>query len=433
MEIAKVFNYINLHNGEEEQKKVLENVRSNTSFRGSNLWILACAIVIASIGLNVNSTAVIIGAMLISPLMGPIIGAGFAMAIYDFELLKKSGKNLFIATIVSLVVATLYFTISPFKETQSEILARTAPNIYDVLIAFFGGLVGVIAITRVEKGNPIPGVAIATALMPPLCTAGYGLAIGNYPYFFGAIYLYIINCFFICIATIFIIKYLKYEPVTSLNPRFEKRIRFGISTLILVMIIPSFYLAYNLLNRKNYNQKIEQFITHEFTNNGNIVIFKNVKYNTNPKIIEVAFLNKKFKEDEMKLLNQKLLHYNIENTILEFRQDVNDLKSEILNEIGNQNKNITEKDILINNLQKELGEYKIDYSETCKEIEILFSEFKNVSMGKHFINQNTDSAGAITVVLYQTMDKDHIADTAKIEAWLTQRLKSPQVRLVRYP
>ncbi|MFA6260676.1 MAG: DUF389 domain-containing protein [Bacteroidia bacterium] len=432
MEIAKVFNFINLHNGEEERKKVLENVRSNTSFRGSNLWILACAIVIASVGLNVNSTAVIIGAMLISPLMGPIIGAGFAMAIYDFELLKKSGKNLLIATLVSLVVATLYFTISPFKETQSEILARTAPNIYDVLIAFFGGLVGVIAITRVEKGNPIPGVAIATALMPPLCTAGYGLAIGNYPYFFGAIYLYIINCFFICIATIFIIKYLKYEPVTSLNPRFEKRIRYGITTLILVMIIPSFYLAYNLLNKKNYNHKIEQFIAHEFTNNGNIVIFKNVKYNTNPKIIEVAFLNKQFKDAEIKLLNQKLLQYDIENTRLEFRQDVTDLKSEILNEIGNQNKNITEKDILINNLQKELAEYKIDYSEACKEIEILFSEFKNVSMGKHFINQNTDSAGVITVILYQTTTEYVIADTEKIEKWLIQRLKSPQVKLIRY-
>ena len=255
----KVFDFINLHNGEEEQKKVLENIKSNISFRGSNLWILACAIVIASVGLNVNSTAVIIGAMLISPLMSPIVGAGFALAIYDFELLKKSGKNLLIATIVSLVVASIYFFISPFKETQSELLARTSPNIYDVLIAFFGGLVGVIALTRVEKGNPIPGVAIATALMPPLCTAGYGLAIGNFSYFFGAFYLYSINCFFICISTFLIVKYLKYEPVRSLNPKFEKQIRYGITSLILIMIIPSFYLAYNLLNEKKYAQKVEQF------------------------------------------------------------------------------------------------------------------------------------------------------------------------------
>lgn len=177
--IQKITRFVNLQHGEEDKRKVLENVISNISFRGSNLWILACAIIIASVGLNVNSTAVIIGAMLISPLMGPILGAGFSLGIFDFELFKKSLKNLAIATVVSLLVSTLYFYLSPFKETQSELLARTSPNIYDVLIAFFGGLVGVITITRVEKGNPIPGVAIATALMPPLCTAGYGLAILN--------------------------------------------------------------------------------------------------------------------------------------------------------------------------------------------------------------------------------------------------------------
>lgn len=173
----------NLHKGEEGKQKTLDNVNSNISFTGSNLWILVCAIMVASVGLNVNSTAVVIGAMLISPLMGPIVGAGFALGVYDFSLLRKSLTNLLIATIASLIVATLYFYLSPFKEVQSELLARTSPNIYDVLIAFFGGLAGVIAITRVEKGNPIPGVAIATALMPPLCTAGYGLATLNWKFF----------------------------------------------------------------------------------------------------------------------------------------------------------------------------------------------------------------------------------------------------------
>ena len=254
--INKFFDFINLHTGEEQKEKVLENIKSNISFRGSNLWILACAIVIASVGLNVNSTAVIIGAMLISPLMGPIVGAGFALAIFDFDLLKRSGKNLLIATFVSLSVATIYFFISPFKETQSELLARTSPNIYDVMIAFFGGLVGVIALTRVEKGNPIPGVAIATALMPPLCTAGYGLATANFPYFFGAFYLYSINCFFICISTFLIIKYLQYPPVKILNEKFEKKIRYSITVLIFLMILPSFYLAYTLFQEKTFNQKV---------------------------------------------------------------------------------------------------------------------------------------------------------------------------------
>lgn len=426
----KFFNFINLHNGEDTREKVLENIKSNISFRGANLWILACAIVIASVGLNVNSAAVIIGAMLISPLMGPIVGAGFALAIYDFELLKKSGKNLLIATIVSLIVATLYFYLSPFKVAQSELLARTSPNIYDVLIAFFGGLVGVIAITRVEKGNPIPGVAIATALMPPLCTAGYGLAMGNFSYFLGAFYLYTINCFFICISTFFILKYLKYKPIKTLNQRFEKQIRYGISVLILVMIIPSFYLAYSLLQENKYNQKVEQFISNEFTDKGYTLIFKKVRFNTNPKKIELAFLIKKFNSEETKLLNQKLMEYQIPNTELIIKQDTKDLKGEILNELGNQNKVLSEKDILINNLQTELNEYKVSNTETLKEIAILFPELSNVSLGKHQVNTNTDSVKVITVFLYQTDNKINF-DTNKLEKWLSQKLNTRDIELVK--
>lgn len=209
----RFWDFINLHNGEDDKVKVLENVTANISFRGSNLWILACAIIIASIGLNVNSTAVIFSTMPISPLVVPILGAGFALGTYDFTLLRKFIKNLVIATLVSLFVSVVYFYISPYKDVQSELLARTSPTIYDVLIAFFGGLVGVIAITKVEKENPIPCVAIATRLIPSLYTAGYSLATFNFAYFLGALYLNTINCFFICIATFLVIKYLKY-PVS---------------------------------------------------------------------------------------------------------------------------------------------------------------------------------------------------------------------------
>ena len=426
-----LFKSFNLSVGEESQDKVLDNVRSSISFRGSNLWILACAIVIASVGLNVNSTAVVIGAMLISPLMGPIVGAGFALAIYDFDLLKKSLKNLLVATIVSLVVAWLYFLASPFKEAQSELLARTSPTIYDVLIAFFGGLVGVIAITRVEKGNPIPGVAIATALMPPLCTAGYSLAIGNYSYFLGSFYLYTINCFFICIATFFIVKYLNYKPVASLNSKFEKQIRYGISALIVIMIVPSFYLAYNLFNVKKYNEKVEDYITNEFTNKGYILIFKNTKYNTSPKKIELAFLTKVFSAEEIVELQEKLTSYDIKNTELNIRQDANDLKSEILNEIGNQNKSLSDKDILISNLQQELSEYKIEDTELLKEIKILFPNLKNISVGKQLIYPLTDSAQAMTVLVYRDEKKLAQTETEKIENWLKLKLKTNRVALLR--
>ncbi|QYS88904.1 MULTISPECIES: TIGR00341 family protein [Flavobacterium] len=425
----KIYDFINLNEGEEKQEKVLETVKSNISFRGSNLWTLACAIVIACVGLNVNSTAVIIGAMLISPLMGPIVGAGFSLAIYDFELLKKSSKNLVIATLLSLTVATVYFYFSPFKDTNSELLARTSPNIYDVIIAFFGGLVGVIAITRVEKGNPIPGVAIATALMPPLCTAGHGLAISNFSYFLGAIYLYSINCFFICISTFLVLKYLNYKPIKTLNQKFEKQIRYGISILILIMIVPSFYMAYSLLQENKYNQKIEDFLTHELTNKGYTIIYKKTKHNTNPKTIELAFLSKKFSENETKSLNEKLSKYEITNTVLEIKQDPKDLKDEILNEIAIKNKTSDQKDLLINKLQKELNEYKISNTETLEEIAILFPELKNVSLGKHLTNTIDDNPKIFIVLLYES--DNNAVDTKKIKKWLSQKLQTQDIELIK--
>lgn len=424
-----MFDFISLHQGEEKRESVLENIKQSISFRGSNLWILACAIVIASVGLNVNSTAVVIGAMLISPLMGPIVGAGFALAVFDFELLKRCGKNLLIATIVSLVVSAIYFFISPFKDAQPELLARISPTIYDVLIAFFGGLVGVIALTRVEKGNPIPGVAIATALMPPLCTAGYGLAMGNFSYFFGAFYLYSINCFFICIATYFIVRYLKYTPVQFKNIRFEKQIRYGISFLLLLMIVPSFYLAYNLLKEKQFNDNVSKFIENEFTANGYTIIFKEIKYNTSPKKIELAFLSKRFSNEEEKQLNHRLNQYQIFNTSLIIKQGTQDLKKEILNELGTQNKALSEKDIIINNLQNEIKEFKFDDTETYKEIGILFPEAKNVSIGKFLLFPNSDSAKIETVVLFHHQEKEEI-DTLKLKKWLIQKLSTNNIKLV---
>lgn len=426
----KLLEFINLHNGEEDKEKVLENISSNISFRGSNLWILACAIIIASVGLNVNSTAVIIGAMLISPLMGPIVGAGFALGTSNFFLLKKSFKNLLIATGVSLVVSAIYFYISPFKDVQSELLARTAPNIYDVLIAFFGGLVGVIAITRVEKGNPIPGVAIATALMPPLCTAGYGLATFNLSYFLGAFYLYSINCFFICIATFLIIKYLKYPASSSINPRYEKRIRYGITTLMMIMIVPSFYLAYNLLEEKKFTKTVEQFINTEFNEKGYTVIYKKINYSTNPKKVDIAILGKKISQKEIASYNKLLNEKDIKQTVLTFRNDDADLKSEILSELGKQNASLTEKDVAINNLRIELNKYKINDQSIYQEFEILFPEYKDISIGKVEKYPETDSAKIQLIVLYSTGKDKPQNETLKAQQWLQKRMKTDDVIMV---
>lgn len=427
----KVFDFINLHNGEEEKNKVLENVFNNISFRGSNLWILTCAIIIASIGLNVNSTAVIIGAMLISPLMGPIVGAGFALGTYDFALLRKSMKNLLISTVVSLFVSAFYFYLSPFKDVQSELLARTSPNIYDVLIAFFGGLVGVIAITRVEKGNPIPGVAIATALIPPLCTAGYGLATFNLSYFAGAFYLYTINCFFICIATFFVVKYLKYSAKSFKGRLYERKIRLGITTLVMIMIVPSFYLAYNLFNEKKFTNTVEDFINTEFSSRGFTVIYKRLNYNASPRTVDIAFLNKKLNKDEIAMYNRLLDERGIHNTVLTFRQDEEDIKAEILNEINKQNTAVSEKDVTINNLRQELEKYTVNEPGVVKELNVLFPELKDVSLGKIERSAGTDSTKVEWLVLYHLEKGAKQTDKTKIKSWLNERLKVQNILLLQ--
>lgn len=424
----KFLNFINLHNGEEQKEKVLENVAANIPFRGSNLWILACAILIASVGLNVNSTAVIIGAMLISPLMGPIVGAGFALATLDFHLMKRALKNLLIATLVSVLVSSVYFYLSPFKEVQSELLARTSPTFYDVLIAFFGGIVGVVAITRVEKGNPIPGVAIATALMPPLCTAGYGLATFNFSYFAGAFYLYSINCFFICVATFLIVRYLKYDIVKQTNKLVEKRIRYAVVISLFLMLVPSFYLAYNLLKEKEYSQNAERFIETEFINRGYTVIYKDINYAANPKSITVAFLVKKFKPEEIKTLNAMLDDFGLHNTKLIVKQDVSDLKSEILTEIGTRNKQVFKRDMEINALKNELNTYKIADTTLSKELKILYPEIRQFYIGtlKH-TDMTADSTANQMIFMYQS---DQKLDSEKIKNWLQARFDQSPIQVV---
>lgn len=424
--ILKILNFVDLQKGEEDKKKVLENIIGNISFRGSNLWILACAIVIASVGLNVNSTAVIIGAMLISPLMGPIVGAGFGLGMYDFELVKKSIKNLAIATIVSLLVSTFYFYISPFKEVQSELLARTSPNIYDVLIAFFGGLVGVIAVTRVEKGNPIPGVAIATALMPPLCTAGYGLATGNYLFFGGALYLYTINCVFICISTFIIVKFLKYPIAKQIDLKHQKRVKQGITALLLIMVVPSVYFAYRLFDEKRYKQRTEEYIENEFSQKEYTVIYKKTNFRTNPKTIELAFLSKKFSPLEIKSFNKRLKDYDLLNTRLLIKQDTFDLKNDILNTINNHQKTGAEKDELIQKLQKKIIEYQSGNTKISKETGILFPEITPI-----VISQYTSNAKIIPILLYKSKTDLDLESKKKLVIWLKQRLEKDSVEIYR--
>lgn len=223
------------------EQETIESIKNSVDFRGAKLWILILAIFVASLGLNTNSAAVIIGAMLISPIMGPIMGMGLGVGINDFELFKRSFRSFFTATVFSVLTATFYFLVTPIAEAQSELLARTAPTIYDVFIALCGGLAGIIALSSVSQrsGNVIPEVAIATALMPPICTTGFGIATGNWLYAAGAFYLYLINTIFISLATFLGVHIMHFQKKVFVDKQREKRVKHIIATIAVVTMIPA--------------------------------------------------------------------------------------------------------------------------------------------------------------------------------------------------
>lgn len=253
----------------EDYNLIHQEIEKGIVFRGTNLWILMFAIVVASVGLNMNSTAVIIGAMLISPLMGPINGMGYSLATYDFKLFRRAVKNFTYAIITSLITSTVYFLISPINEAHSELLARTSPSIYDVLIALFGGLAGIVAISSKLKGNVIPGVAIATALMPPICTAGYGLATLQFNFFFGALYLFTINTVFIAFAALIVCQFLKFPIRSIVDAEKKKNVNRGLTAIILLTAVPSIYFGYKLVQEENFNKSVDSFLKEVSVIEGN--------------------------------------------------------------------------------------------------------------------------------------------------------------------
>ncbi len=275
--LKRFLSYIDLRGQKEKFDEIDEYIRESVSFRGTNIWILACAIVIASIGLNTNSTAVVIGAMLISPLMGPINGMGYSIATYDLTLLRHSIKNFAFAVAASVAVSTAYFAITPVDAANSELLARTSPTIFDVLIALFGGFAGIIAVSSTQKGNIIPGVAIATALMPPLCTAGFGLATGQLTLFLGAFYLFAINTVCIAFAATIVSRLLKF-PIRrkGISEERKKRIARIMSIVIVVTIMPSIYLGYLLVREEKFRANAGEYIEEVGVYNGNHLLKSNI-------------------------------------------------------------------------------------------------------------------------------------------------------------
>lgn len=310
-----------------DTKAAAASIRNNIYFKGPTVWILAFSIVIASVGLNINSTAVIIGAMLISPLMGPIIGLGMGVGINDYELVSDAFRNLIIMVLVSLVVSFLYFLLSPLRlANPTELAARTSPTIYDVIIALFGGMAGILEQCRKEKGTVISGVAIATALMPPLCTAGYGLAHGLWRYFFGAMGLFIINTAFIAFATYVFVKYLHFSEKLYVSEETQKKTEMRITGILLLIIIPSLLSAFFLVKENNFTTAAEIFVTenHEF---GNVFLYN---HRINDGKLELFLAGEELDEDSYSMILEKAKAYKIKPQKIIIREhhlgeNVNDL------------------------------------------------------------------------------------------------------------
>ena len=430
--IRKILDFFNLESELEDQDSMYEEIKKGIIFKGTNLWILIFAIIVASVGLNMNSTAVIIGAMLISPLMGPINGMGYSIATYDFDLFRKSIKNFLFAIIASLVASTTYFALSPISTAHSELLARTSPTIYDVLIALFGGLAGIVAISTKQKGNVIPGVAIATALMPPLCTAGYGLATGQYDFFFGAFYLFTINTIFIAIASVWISQLLKF-PIRSLIDQFKKRrIERITNAVIVIVLLPSIYFGYKLVKKEEFIQRANQYVLNVSHFEGNYLLKHDIDPKTRRIVLvyggtalldnhksEIIRKSTDFKIDDASIvIEQGLAFSSIDDKNIE----VYNLKEQIISLNAILNKKNAEIDELLN--RQKLGQ--VLYG----EIKTIYSQINGCSYSESLIYHDTLSVPIKTsIVVLSVKKRMSNADKVKISNWFKQRLKQKNVKI----
>ena len=439
---ATFVDVLDLRKDRENELETIETIKQGVEFRGTNLWVLIFATFIASLGLNTNSTAVIIGAMLISPLMGPIMGFGLGIGIHDFDLIKRSFKNFSVATLFSVITSTLFFLISPFSEAQSELLARTQPTIYDVLIAFFGGLAGIVASTSRFKGNVIPGVAIATALMPPLCTAGFGIATGNVYYFLGAFYLYFINSVFISFATFIVVRLMKFPKKVFLDKKREKKVTNYVAFIVMSTIVPSIFLSYSFLKESFFDKNLKEFEINELSFEGTQIISKDVNTKGKEKQVNFIMVGKKIPEESIRLALTKLGNYGLENVKINVQQglennvlDMNTIRSVVLEDLYKEREyRLKNQEAIIDSLETSLQHYK-EISEyntlLIPEIKTLFPYVYEISINQSVV-MNVDSLRKDTIALVFVKSKSEISflEKEKMENWLKARTKQEKVRLL---
>jgi len=432
--LRRLLQLINLESDLDNYENIHETIERELVFKGTNLWILVFAILVASVGLNMNSTAVIIGAMLISPLMGPINGIGYSIATYDYLLFRKAVKNFTFAVIAGLFASTAYFAISPISTAHSELLARTSPTIYDVLIAFFGGMAGIVAITSKKKGNVIPGVAIATALMPPLCTAGYGLATAQFYFFFGALYLFLINTVFIALSALLISQILKLPIRGTIAEAQKKRINQGISLVLTLVLIPSIYFGYLMVQKENFTANAEKYIDNVSVVEGNYLL----KNEINPKTrtIKLVYGGTSLTESQKEDILARTADFSLKDVNINIEQgfsyadiamrnnEVETLKAEI----NRLNMVIRERNAAL----KGISSSQEKGGDLLAELAVLYPQVTEVSYAQtlNYVKEKR-VPDTLTLVILTTKGKDLTArEKEQVDKWLSTRLKSGAVKVL---
>ncbi len=431
--IHKIMRFLRLSHEQEDALIIQETIEKGVVFKGTNLWILILAIIIASVGLNMNSTAVVIGAMLISPLMGPIAGIGYSIATYNFPLFRKAVKNIGFAAFASILTSFLYFLLTPITTEHAELLSRTSPTIYDVFIAFFGGTAGILTISSKNKGNVIPGVAIATALMPPLCTAGYGLAMGNMNYFLGAIYLFAINSVFIALSAMMVSQLLKLPKKTFLLSKEIKNKNIAIGMVILLTIVPSFFLGLSLVHKERFKVNADIFIKKVSIWDDNYLLKSTV--DADNKVIKLIYAGNEFDSTSIIRIKDKANDLKLKGTKIIVEQGVKLRDNEKLELRNSDFQNLSEQISIVKD-KLTFSQFKMDSlvkipqkgEYLLKEIKAFFPKITSCSyaVSKEY-GDGLSSPKDVTLVFFQTTERLKKSEKQKISDWLVQRLRTENV------
>lgn len=417
----------------------IANIKNNIYFRGPNVWILVFSIIIASVGLNVNSIPVIIGAMLISPLMGPIFGIGLGLGINDTSLIKESLKNLCIMILISIVASCLYFLISPLDlDNPTELLSRTNPTIYDVLIALFGGFAGIFEIARKEKGTVMSGVAIATALMPPLCTAGYGLASGNLLYFIGAFYLFFINSAFIILATYFSVRYMKFPSVKFADVKTKKKTKRLISLVIIVLIVPSVMSAISVIRQNKFDIAADNFLKETVSLGENYIYNHDINHHKGS-TLEIFIAGTPLTVEKKENLYERAERFGISRDQLVITENTGGTPQGANEEIIKgfytiANDEVRKRENLISELEaelKKLEDAQIPYVQIAKELVTQLPDLSSLAIleGESVDVKDFDSEKRIYLLISSKSGKP--INTERIREWLSVRLNEENLYIIQ--